>query len=217
MWFMEAPGKFSVGQTAESLTCSILEKPHTGLDDCLRMLQACFRKRMSGCGYSVKIQSVKNGCATLTVLRVEGALVVVRVDSGELDLVAGLAHVAEEDGVGGGVVDDGVRSPEQVAAVERGIDDAGGEGGAVEAALVLGHGNESVDERLLLDDVEGLLVVVGALQLVGLFAEQGLCRVGEFILSCYCSAILCSIFQTQYFKQADLEIWGIRQGPNSID
>ena len=48
MWFMEAPGKFSVGQTAESLTCSILEKPHTGLDDCLRMLQACFRKRMSG-------------------------------------------------------------------------------------------------------------------------------------------------------------------------
>ena len=97
------------------------------------------------------------------------------------------------------------------------LDDAGGEGGAVEAALVLGHGNEPVDERLLLDDVEGLLVVVGALQLVGLFAEQGLCRVGEFILSCYCSAILCSIFQTQYFKQADLEIWGIRQGPNSID
>ena len=29
------------------------------------------------------------------MLRVEGALVVVRVDSGELDLVAGLAHVAE--------------------------------------------------------------------------------------------------------------------------
>ena len=24
-----------------------MEKPHTGLDDCLRMLQACFRKRMS--------------------------------------------------------------------------------------------------------------------------------------------------------------------------
>ena len=38
----------------------------------------------------------------LTVLRVEGALVVVRVDACELDLVAGLAHVAEvseEDGV----------------------------------------------------------------------------------------------------------------------
>ena len=39
---------FSVGQTATSLTCSIMETPHTGLDDCLRMLQACFRKRMSG-------------------------------------------------------------------------------------------------------------------------------------------------------------------------
>ena len=39
--------------------------------------------------------------------------VVVCVDSGELDLVAGLAHVAEEDGVGGGVVDDGVRSRSQ--------------------------------------------------------------------------------------------------------
>ena len=37
-----------------------------------------------------------------TVLRVEGALVVVSVDSGEFDLVAGLAYVAEvaeEDGV----------------------------------------------------------------------------------------------------------------------
>ena len=25
-----------------------MEKPHTGLDDCLRMLQSCFRKKMSG-------------------------------------------------------------------------------------------------------------------------------------------------------------------------
>ena len=36
------------------------------------------------------------------MLRVEGALVVMRVDPGELNLVAGLAHVAEvseEDGV----------------------------------------------------------------------------------------------------------------------
>ena len=43
MWFIEEPSQFSVG-----LTCSILEKPPTGLHDCLRMLQACFRKRMSG-------------------------------------------------------------------------------------------------------------------------------------------------------------------------
>ena len=44
---MEGPSLFSVGQTAQSLTCSIMEKPHAGLDDCLRMLQACFRKRIS--------------------------------------------------------------------------------------------------------------------------------------------------------------------------
>ena len=36
-----------MGQKVQSLTCSIIEKPHTGLDDCLRMLQACFRRRMS--------------------------------------------------------------------------------------------------------------------------------------------------------------------------
>ena len=50
MWFMvmEETSKFSVSQTAQSLTCSIMEKPNTGLDDCLRMLLPCFRKRMSG-------------------------------------------------------------------------------------------------------------------------------------------------------------------------
>ena len=48
MWFMEEPSQFSVGQTAQNLTCYIMEKPHTGLGDCLRMLQTCFRKRMSG-------------------------------------------------------------------------------------------------------------------------------------------------------------------------
>ena len=47
MWFMAEPIQFSVGQTAQSLTCSIMEKPHTGLDDCLRMLLTCLRKRMS--------------------------------------------------------------------------------------------------------------------------------------------------------------------------
>ena len=48
MWFMEEPSQFYVGQTAQSLTCSIMEKPHTGLDDFLNMLPSCFRKRMSG-------------------------------------------------------------------------------------------------------------------------------------------------------------------------
>ena len=51
MWFMEEASQFSVGKTAQSLTCSIMEKPHTGLDDCLIMLLACFRKRMSACDY----------------------------------------------------------------------------------------------------------------------------------------------------------------------
>ena len=47
IWFKEELGQFSVGQTAQSLTCSIMEKPCTGLDDCLRMLLSCFRKRLS--------------------------------------------------------------------------------------------------------------------------------------------------------------------------
>ena len=37
-----------MGQTAQSLTCSIMEKPHTGLDDCLRILLSCFRARNCG-------------------------------------------------------------------------------------------------------------------------------------------------------------------------
>ena len=47
LWFMEEPSQFSVNQTAQSLTCSIIEKPHTGLDDCLNMLLSCFRARNS--------------------------------------------------------------------------------------------------------------------------------------------------------------------------
>ena len=38
---------FSVGQTAQRLTCSVREKQHTGLDACLRILLSCFRKMMS--------------------------------------------------------------------------------------------------------------------------------------------------------------------------
>ena len=50
MWFKEE----QVGQISQSLTCSITEKPHTGLDDCLNILLACFRKRMSGQQYVVR-------------------------------------------------------------------------------------------------------------------------------------------------------------------
>ena len=34
IWFMEETSQFSVGQSSQSLTSSIMEKPHTGLDDC---------------------------------------------------------------------------------------------------------------------------------------------------------------------------------------
>ena len=37
-----------MGHTAQSLTCSIREKPHTGLDECPRILLSCFRARNSG-------------------------------------------------------------------------------------------------------------------------------------------------------------------------
>ena len=47
MWFEEEPSQFSMGQTAQSLTCSIMEKQHTGLDECPRILLSCFRARNS--------------------------------------------------------------------------------------------------------------------------------------------------------------------------
>ena len=82
----------------------------------------------------------------------------------------------ELDHEGGAVVPVRAHFGREVAAVERRLNDAGGEGGAVETALVLRDGDEPVHERLLLDYVEGLLVVVRPFQLVGLFVEQGLCR-----------------------------------------
>ena len=48
---MEEPSQFSLAQTTQSLTCSIMERPHSGLDYCLKMLLACFRKRMSDLDY----------------------------------------------------------------------------------------------------------------------------------------------------------------------
>ena len=46
-WFKEEPSQFSMGQTAQSLTCFIMEKPRTGLDECPRILLSCFRARHS--------------------------------------------------------------------------------------------------------------------------------------------------------------------------
>ena len=45
--FKEEPSQFSVAQTAQSLTCFIMDKPHTGLDECPRILLSCFRARNS--------------------------------------------------------------------------------------------------------------------------------------------------------------------------
>ena len=47
MWFIEEPSQFSVGQKAQSLTCSFMDEPITGLDDCLRILLRSFRIKMS--------------------------------------------------------------------------------------------------------------------------------------------------------------------------
>ena len=45
MWFKEEPSQYSMGQTAQSLTCSIMEKLHKGLDECPRILLSWFRAR----------------------------------------------------------------------------------------------------------------------------------------------------------------------------
>ena len=47
VWLKEEPSQFPMGQTAQSLTCSIMEKPHTRLDKCPRILIARFRARNS--------------------------------------------------------------------------------------------------------------------------------------------------------------------------
>ena len=46
-WFKSEPRQFSLGQTAQSITGSLIEKPHTGLDDCLNILLSCFRASTS--------------------------------------------------------------------------------------------------------------------------------------------------------------------------
>ena len=45
--FKEDPSQFSMGKTAQSLPCSIMEKPHTGFDECPRTQLSCFRARNS--------------------------------------------------------------------------------------------------------------------------------------------------------------------------
>ena len=47
--FKEEPKQFSMGQTPQSLTCSIMEKPHARLDECPRILLSRFRAGNSAC------------------------------------------------------------------------------------------------------------------------------------------------------------------------
>ena len=66
----------------------------------------------------------------------------------------------------------------EIGPVQHGLNDPGNEGSAVEAALVLGHGDEGIDERILLYDVISSLVVIGVLQLLRLFSKQSLPQCG---------------------------------------
>ena len=90
IWFKEGPSQFSMGQIAQSLTCSIMEKPHTELDDCLRMLQACCRKRMSVPELDGLVEPVQSA-----VPKVEDGLVVAE-DGGLGEEVSG-EDVSRED------------------------------------------------------------------------------------------------------------------------
>ena len=47
IWLKEEPSQFSMGQTSQSLACSIVEKPRTGVDECPKILLSCFRARNS--------------------------------------------------------------------------------------------------------------------------------------------------------------------------
>lgn len=62
----------------------------------------------------------------------------------------------------------------EAAVSEEGLHHASGEGGAVQRAVLFRHGYERVHQRLLLDDVVRLVVVVGLLQLVCFLTEQRL-------------------------------------------
>ena len=68
MWFMEEPSQFSVGQTAQSLTCSIIDKPHTGLDECPTILLSCFRARNSDVDLKMKVKKMKSEGRAVVIL-----------------------------------------------------------------------------------------------------------------------------------------------------
>lgn len=60
----------------------------------------------------------------------------------------------------------------EAAVREDGLHDAPGERRTVQAAGFLGNGDEGVDKGVFLDDVVGLIIVVGLLQFIRLLSKQ---------------------------------------------
>ena len=65
----------------------------------------------------------------------------------------------------------------EAAVCEDGLHDACGEGSAVQAAVLLGHGDVRIDKWLLFYDVIRLVVIVGLLQLVCFLPKKRLPQV----------------------------------------
>lgn len=89
-------------------------------------------------------------------------------------LVPGDDWVIELNHEGGAFVPVSSDFGRKAAVCEDGFHDASGERSTVQAAVFPGHRYVGVDERFFLDDVIGLVVVVGLLQFVSLLPEQGL-------------------------------------------
>lgn len=89
-------------------------------------------------------------------------------------LVSGDDGFVEFDHERGALVPVGRDFGREAAVSQNGFHYAGGEGGAVQCAVLFRHGDERVHQRLLLDDVVRLVVIVGLLQLVRFLTEQRL-------------------------------------------
>ena len=63
VWVKEESSQFFIGQIAQSITCSIMEKLHTGLDECHRTLLSCFKARNSATQSHFLLFVVAERCA----------------------------------------------------------------------------------------------------------------------------------------------------------
>ena len=90
MWFKEEPSQFSMGQTAQRLTCSIMEKPHTGLEECLRILLSCFRARNSGRQLLPREVEQKTETAIIIIIIIAIAIAAAVIADGRLRVDSGM-------------------------------------------------------------------------------------------------------------------------------